>query len=70
MCKVAPAGTAPLVRLPVAACCFGGFRIVKKIQIFKNSTFKPNYYIDYLDDSPWIHMPYEKYETMKPEEIV
>jgi len=31
---------------------------------------KPNYYIDYLDDSPWIHMPYEKYETMKPEEIV
>ena len=34
------------------------------------SSFKPNYYIDYLDDSPWIHMPYEKYETMKPEEIV
>ena len=33
------------------------------------SSFKPNYYVDYLDDSPWIHMPYEKYETMKPEDI-
>ena len=33
------------------------------------STFKPNYYVDYLEDSPWIHMPYEKYETMKPEEL-
>ena len=31
---------------------------------------KPNYYIDYLEDSPWIHMPYEKYETMKPDDIV
>ena len=29
------------------------------------SSFKPNYYIDYLKDSPWIHMPYEKYESMK-----
>ena len=34
------------------------------------SSFKPNYYVDYLEDSPWIHMPYEKYESMKPEEIV
>ena len=29
------------------------------------STFKPNYYVDYLQDSPWIHMPYEKYEQLK-----
>ena len=34
------------------------------------SSFKPNYYVDYLEDSPWIHMPYEKYETMKPEELL
>ena len=27
------------------------------------SSFEPNYYIDYLEDSPWIHMPFEKYET-------
>ena len=33
------------------------------------SSFKPNYYVDYLEDSPWIHMPYEKYETMKPEDL-
>ena len=33
------------------------------------SSFKPNYYIDYLENSPWIHMPYEIYETMKPEEL-
>ena len=33
------------------------------------SSFKPNYYIDYLEDSPWIHMPYERYETLKPEEL-
>ena len=33
------------------------------------SAFKPDYYVDYLKDSPWIHMPYEKYETMKPEEL-
>ena len=33
------------------------------------SSFVPDYYIDYLEDSPWIHMPYEKYETMKPEDI-
>ncbi len=29
------------------------------------SSFKPNYYVDYLKDSPWIHMPYEKYEGIK-----
>ena len=33
------------------------------------SAFKPDYYVDYLKDSPWIHMPYEKYETMKPEDL-
>ena len=35
-----------------------------------SSKYKPDYYVDYLEDSPWIHMPYEKYESMKPEEIV
>ena len=28
------------------------------------SSFKPNYYIDYLKDSPWIQMPFEKYEDI------
>ena len=33
------------------------------------SNYKPNYYIDYLKDSPWIHMPYEKYEEIKIEDL-
>jgi len=33
------------------------------------SYFKPDYYIDYLKDSPWIHMPFEKYEDMDVEEL-
>ena len=33
------------------------------------SSFKPNYYIDYLEDSPWIHMPFEKYEDISIEEL-
>ena len=34
------------------------------------SVIKPDYYVDYLDNSPWIHQPFEKYETMKPEDCV
>ena len=34
------------------------------------STFKPNYYIDYLEDSPWIHMPFEKYEEMSVKDLI
>ena len=33
------------------------------------STYKPDYYIDYLADSPWIYMPFEKYETMTIEDL-
>ena len=33
------------------------------------STYKPDYYIDYLEDSPWIYMPFEKYETMTIEDL-
>ncbi len=34
------------------------------------SVIKPDYYVDYLDNNPWIHQPFEKYETMKPEDCV
>ena len=34
------------------------------------SVIEPDYYVDYLDNNPWIHQPFEKYETMKPEEYV
>jgi len=33
------------------------------------SSFKPDYYIDYLKDSPWIHMPFERYEDIKVEDL-
>ena len=38
---------------------------IKTAVIWHKSTskFKPDYYVDYLEDSPWIHMPFEKYET-------
>ena len=33
------------------------------------SNFVPNYYVDFLKDSPWIHMPYEKYESIRPNDL-
>ena len=47
---------------------FYGFYLEDKIKtavIWHKSTskFKPDYTVDYLEDSPWIHMPFEKYET-------
>ncbi len=33
------------------------------------SIIKPDYYVDYLDHNPWIHQPFEKYETMKPGDL-
>ena len=34
------------------------------------SKFKPDYFVDYLAENPWIHQPFEPYDTMKPEEIL
>ncbi len=34
------------------------------------SVIKPDYYVDFLPDNPWIHQPFEKYEKMKPDELV
>lgn len=34
-----------------------------------NSSFRPDYYVDYLPDNPWIHQPFECYEQMNPEEL-
>ena len=33
------------------------------------STFTPDYYVEYLPNNPWIHQPFEKYETMLVEEL-
>ena len=47
---------------------FYGFYLDEKIKtavLWHKSTskFNPDYSVDYLDNSPWIHMPFEKYET-------
>ncbi len=31
------------------------------------SAFKPDYFVQYLDDSPWIHQPFEDYDGLRPE---
>ncbi len=33
------------------------------------SVFKPDYYVDYLPDNPWIHQPFEVYDTLRPEAL-
>lgn len=34
------------------------------------SEFKPDYYVDYLPDNPWIHQPFERYERLTPADLV
>ncbi|MEH1840706.1 MAG: phosphoribosyltransferase [Nostoc sp.] len=33
------------------------------------SVLKPDYYVDYLADNPWIHQPFEHYENLNPAEL-
>ncbi len=33
------------------------------------SVIKPDYYVDYLQDNPWIHQPFEGYEQMTPAQL-
>lgn len=33
------------------------------------SVFKPDYFVGYLPDNPWIHQPFEIYDTMRPKDI-
>ena len=33
------------------------------------SIFRPDFYVDYLADSPWIHQPFEIYDTLRPAEL-
>ncbi len=33
------------------------------------SVAKPDYYVQFLADNPWIHQPFEKYEKMHPSEL-
>jgi hypothetical protein len=33
------------------------------------STARPDYYVEYLVDSPWIHQPFEEYDTLRPHQL-
>jgi len=33
------------------------------------STFKPDYYVRYLESSPWIHQPFEEYDSLRPHQL-
>jgi hypothetical protein len=33
------------------------------------SAFKPDFYVAYLEDSPWIHQPFEEYDTLRPHQL-
>jgi uncharacterized protein len=35
----------------------------------KCSIAKPDYYVDFLADNPWIHQPFEKYEKIRPSDL-
>ena len=33
------------------------------------SVCKPDFHVEYLADSPWIHQPFEVYDTLRPHEL-
>ncbi|MEO8345570.1 MAG: phosphoribosyltransferase [Betaproteobacteria bacterium] len=33
------------------------------------SVFKPDYFVEHLPDNPWIHQPFEVYDTLRPEKL-
>src|SRR4029079_16897260 len=33
------------------------------------SVFRPEYYVEHLADSPWIHQPFEVYDDLTPEQL-
>jgi hypoxanthine phosphoribosyltransferase len=34
-----------------------------------HSVFRPDYYVAHLPDNPWIHQPFEVYDTMRPDAL-
>lgn len=34
------------------------------------SNFAPDYCVDFLPTNPWIHQPFEGYDSMKPEQLI
>ncbi len=34
------------------------------------STFTPDYSVEFLPTNPWIHQPFESYDSMRPEKLL
>jgi hypothetical protein len=34
------------------------------------SSFSPDYCVDFLPTNPWIHQPFESYDSMRPEQLI
>lgn len=34
------------------------------------SSIRPDYYLEYLPTNPWIHQPFEEYDTIRPEQLI
>ena len=34
-----------------------------------HSVFEPDYYVEHLPENPWIHQPFEIYDTLRPEAL-
>lgn len=33
------------------------------------STVRPDYFVEHLPDSPWIHQPFEEYDSLRPNQL-
>ena len=33
------------------------------------SVFNPDFFVEHLPDNPWIHQPFEVYDTLRPEDL-
>ena len=34
------------------------------------SSIKPDFYLQYLESNPWIHQPFEEYDSLRPHQLV
>jgi hypoxanthine phosphoribosyltransferase len=34
------------------------------------SSLKPDFYVDYLPTSPWVHQPFEEYDSLRPDQLL
>lgn len=35
-----------------------------------HSSIKPDFYVEYLETNPWIHQPFERYDSLRPAALV